>query len=176
MDEIYFKVLDVGCGTNPMGDVNVDLYVGVSEHRGPKSLMPKEIPNFVLCDACYLPFRDNSFEKVFSRHTLEHVGEKPQKTNIGPYKALKEIIRVASKAVEIYVPHRFAERKFWTKRNPGHRAFFNLKWFEDVIPRIEKELNVNLSVLSEVIYKPLIIYFLMMPDEIHLTLSKRERK
>jgi|GEM_PF-4856079 hypothetical protein len=162
-----------------MGDVNVDLYVGVSEHRSPMPLIPKEIPNFVLCDACHLPFRDNSFKKVFSKDTLEHVGKKPQRTNPAPYMALREMIRVASDTIEIYVPHRFSlsncEKKFWTKRNPGHRAFFNLKWFEDAIPRIEKELNINLSVLSEVIYKPLIVYFLMMPDEIHLILLKRKR-
>jgi hypothetical protein len=125
-----FQILDVGCGTNPMGDVNVDLYVGVSEHRDPKPLVPKEIPNFVLCDACHLPFRDNSFKKVFSKDTLEHVGKKPQRTNPAPYMALREMIRVAYDTIEIYVPHRFSlsncEKKFWIRR---HNAFFNLKWF-----------------------------------------------
>jgi|YelNatPaOPRAMG01_1025707.scaffolds.fasta_scaffold27363_3 ubiquinone/menaquinone biosynthesis C-methylase UbiE len=160
-----------------MGDVNVDLHIGVSEHRDTKPLKPREIPNFVLCDACYLPFRDNSFEKVFCKDALEHVGKKPQRTNLAPYKALKELVRVASKTIEVYVPHRFSlsncEKKFWIRR---HNAFFNLKWFETSVQRIEKELNVKLSILSAVLYKPLLIYFLMMPDEIHLILIKRKLK
>jgi len=168
-----FKVLDVGVGANPMGDVNCDLYVGKSEHRA-GLLIPSETPNFVKCDAVHLPFKDNAFEKVFSKDTLEHVGRKPQKTNTAPFRMLKEMVRVASHKVEIYVPHRFSlantEKRFWRRE---HNAFFNLKWFERVIPQIEKELGVKLSILVEVIRKPLIVYFLMMPDEIHIILVKR---
>jgi len=53
--------LDVGCGDVPKGDVNLDLfYYG----RG---------KNFVLGEAHHLPFRDETFTKVYSKHCLEHL-------------------------------------------------------------------------------------------------------
>ncbi len=156
-----------------MGDVNVDLFIGESEHRA-NPLIPEEIPNFRQCDACNLPFKDNSFPIVFSKDTLEHVGRKPPKTNPAPYKALKEMVRVSSRIIEIFVPHRFsmsnAEKRFWRRE---HNAFFNLRWFEWAIPRIEKELSVKLSIQVEVRRKPWLKFFLLMPDQIHIILLKR---
>lgn len=56
--------LDVGCGDVPKGDVNLDLfYYG----RG---------KNFVFGEAHYLPFKAESFVKVYCKHCLEHL-EKP---------------------------------------------------------------------------------------------------
>ena len=166
-------VLDVGCGANPMGDVNIDLFIGHTEHRS-NPLIPGEVQNFIQCDACKLPFNDNSFDIVFSKDTLEHVGRKPQKTNPAPYKALKEMIRVSSRIIEIFVPHRFsmanAEKRFWRRE---HNAFFNLKWFEWAIPKIEKELSIKLSILVDLRRKPWFGYFLLMPNEIHIILLKR---
>lgn len=168
-------ILDVGCGNNPMGDVNVDLYIGVSKHRDSRVLVPQNIPNFVLCDAAHLSFRDDCFEKVFSKDSLEHVGKKPQSTNPGPYMMLKEMIRVSKGDVEIYVPHRFSidncEKRFWIRR---HNAFFNLRWFKWAIPKIEKELGIRTSIFAEIIYKPIFLYFLLMPDRIHILIRKRE--
>jgi hypothetical protein len=166
--------LDVGCGSNPLGHVNVDLFIGDTEHRA-NTLIPEEIPNFIQCDACKLPFKDNTFPVVRSKDTLEHVGRKPQRTNPAPYKALKEMIRVSSRKIEVIVPHRFsmanAEKRFWKRE---HNAFFNLRWFEKVIPRIEKELSIKLSFLVEIKRKPWFWFFLLMPDRIHITFFKRE--
>lgn len=136
-------------------------------------LIPKNTPNFVLCDAQHLPFKDNSFELVFSKYALEHVGQKPQATNAGPFYMLKEMVRVSKRAVDVRVPHRFSlansEKKFWLRR---HNAFFNLRWFERVIPKIEKRLQVKLSVTVDLIFKPIFLWFVMMPDEIRVTLIK----
>jgi ubiquinone/menaquinone biosynthesis C-methylase UbiE len=53
--------LDVGCGDVPKGDVNLDLfYYG----RG---------KNFVFGEAHHLPFKDETFTKVYSKHCLEHL-------------------------------------------------------------------------------------------------------
>jgi len=55
------KVLDVGCGDNPKGDVNVDLFFYV------------QCKNFIAADAHYLPFKNGVFERVYSKHCLEHL-------------------------------------------------------------------------------------------------------
>ena len=55
------KVLDVGCGDRPAGDVNLDLF-----HYG-------KWKNFVIAEAHRLPFKNNAFEKVYSKHCLEHL-------------------------------------------------------------------------------------------------------
>jgi len=55
------KILDVGCGNNPTGDVNLDLFCyGKCE-------------NFVVAEAHSLPFRNNTFNKIYSKHCLEHL-------------------------------------------------------------------------------------------------------
>ena len=57
-------ILDVGCGLIGKGDVNCDLHIIDDENdRNQKSsgikLHSKMIPNFVLADANFLPFKDN---------------------------------------------------------------------------------------------------------------------
>jgi len=55
------ELLDVGCGDVPKGEVNLDLfYYG----RG---------MNFVFGEAHHLPFKDETFTKVYSKHCLEHL-------------------------------------------------------------------------------------------------------
>lgn len=98
------QTLDVGCGDRPKGNVNLDRNVGRTEelyfqHR---KINPKQIPNFIQADAHYLPFRKNSFNKVYCFHTLEHLAD--------PIKVLKEIIRVVNGEIEIRLPNHYHER------------------------------------------------------------------
>lgn len=52
--DAQLKILDVGCGDNPQGDVNCDIHT----YRNPEMLLSKpdyfvdikKIPNFVQCD------------------------------------------------------------------------------------------------------------------------------
>jgi len=80
-------VLDVGCGSVPQGDVNTDIFIGATPHHKFK-IRARRTPNFVLCDAQHLPFRDKAFSRVYTRHVLEHIPN--------PLQALKEYARVAS--------------------------------------------------------------------------------
>lgn len=90
--------LDVGCGNNPQGTVNCDLYVQLTEHRLVEDgyIKTKNIPNFVRCDALHLPFKENIFDVVKSRHVLEHLDN--------PLMVLKEWKRVAKRKVILVVP------------------------------------------------------------------------
>lgn len=94
--------LDVGCGDRPRGDVNCDLFVGESAHlgKGRGWIMPKKIPNFVKCDANYLPFKKGVFDVVFCSHVLEHKGVNAVETS-------KELVRVAKRKIVIVVPSLF---------------------------------------------------------------------
>ena len=60
------QTLDVGCGDRPIGDVNLDrFFYGKCE-------------NFVIAEAHYLPFKNNTFDRVYCKHCLEHF-ENPHK-------------------------------------------------------------------------------------------------
>lgn len=83
------RILDIGCGAYPRGDVNIDLF--------PKIPQPK---NFVLADAHHLPFANHSFTGVVCSHTLEHLQN--------PLQALKEMNRVSKYFVRIFVPSQFS--------------------------------------------------------------------
>jgi ubiquinone/menaquinone biosynthesis C-methylase UbiE len=58
---IALKILDVGCGNSPKGDVNVDLFFHV------------RCENFVIGEVHHLPFKTSVFENVYSKHCLEHL-------------------------------------------------------------------------------------------------------
>ncbi len=71
------ELLDVGCGDVPKGDINLDLfYYG----RG---------KNFIFGEAHHLPFKNESFLKVYSKHCLEHL-ENPLVFFREAYRVLKK--------------------------------------------------------------------------------------
>jgi ubiquinone/menaquinone biosynthesis C-methylase UbiE len=73
--------LDVGCGENAKGNVNIDQYV------------PKKIPmNFILCSAEKLPFQA-SFDCVRSSYVIEHL--------LDPVNFINECTKIAKKRVVI---------------------------------------------------------------------------
>ncbi|MFB0522304.1 MAG: class I SAM-dependent methyltransferase [Candidatus Bathyarchaeia archaeon] len=139
------EVLDVGCGHEPKGDVNVDLFMKATPHRSPdqrvcddKPLDVKAFPNFVCADACYLPFQDEVFSRAFSSHTIEHVGD--------PEKMLNELVRVSKHSVEVICPH--AESP-WASGplKPLHIHVFKSEWFQNVlsqIPNIDFDLRFKM--------------------------------
>jgi len=98
--------LDVGCGWNYKGDINVDLFLGKpifgredeqSIYKGWKRTRMRSIPNFICADCNCLPFRNNIFDVVFCHHTLEHRG-------VNLVQTCRELIRVANGKIVITVP------------------------------------------------------------------------
>ena len=119
-------ILDVGCGETPTGDVNVDLYPVRSHHRSHRGPLRKHlIANFVKADAMHLPFKDNSFDIVYSSHTIEHLSD--------PVQFLREAIRVAKRKVVVKCPHRYARPEMLHSQGDTHICYFNVSWFHKVL-------------------------------------------
>lgn len=81
-------ILDIGCGSVPEGDVNLDLYQGETPHHR-YLVKSRTIKNFVNSDAQSLPFRTNSIKILYSSQLLEHLPE--------PLTHLRECYRVLTK-------------------------------------------------------------------------------
>jgi len=91
--------LDIGCGANPKGNVNVDLFITKYAKRN-TNLRLMKIPNLIKADIHFLPFKDKTFNYSFCYHVLEHI-------EVKFIPALKELIRVTKHILEIELPHRF---------------------------------------------------------------------
>lgn len=120
---VDFKMLDVGCGTKPKGDVNVDFFRGglnpqTGDQIQGEFMSPQKIKNFIVADATHLPFKNESFEVVFSSHTIEHAQN--------PSAMLREICRAAKRKVIIRCPH----RKGSGAKMPYHFTYFDENWFK----------------------------------------------
>jgi hypothetical protein len=118
-----YNSLDVGCGSKPKGDVNVDFFgVGFNPQTGNQQegdfMAPRLIRNFVMAEATHLPFCDNSFNIVLSYHTIEHVPE--------PFKMYRELCRVAKRKVIVRCPHRLGSGA----KMPYHLNYFDEGWFK----------------------------------------------
>ena len=122
-EDVKFNMLDVGCGTQPKGDVNVDFFGdGFNPQTGDQIkgffMTSRNIKNFVMADAVHLPFRDGSFNVAFSSHTIEHIPD--------PLLMLREMCRVAQRKVIVRCPH----RKGSDAVKPYHINHFDEKWFK----------------------------------------------
>lgn len=119
-------ILDVGCGNNPRGDVNCDLYIVNSngDRQTGDTLSAKTIPNLVNCDGHQLPFKDQSFDSVFCAQVIEHT--------IDPFSFLRELSRVSSYNVIVETVHRYGEALNWHNHRwyrTHHVSHFNKAWF-----------------------------------------------
>ena len=125
-----FKIkLDVGCGSRPTGDVNVDCFIrGWNSQEGDQKqgefLNPRLIPNFVVAHAEFLPFKDECFEVVFSSHMIEHIKK--------PRKMLRELLRVSKRQVIVRCPH----RKGSGAKRPFHINYLDEEWFNDSFSKL----------------------------------------
>jgi len=123
---MQFRMLDVGCGVRPKGDVNIDLFPGLTVHRGCKArIEPGKIRNFIRADALHLPVRSKSFQIVYSNHVVEHVKD--------PVEFIREHLRVAKRKVIIITPHRYSRPKFLHRQLEAHKNFFSAKWFKKTL-------------------------------------------
>ena len=133
-----FKIkLDVGCGSRPTGDVNVDCFArGWNSQEGDQKqgefMNPQLIPNFVVAHAEFLPFKDECFDVVFSSHTIEHVKN--------PMKMLQELSRVSKRQVTLRCPH----RKGSGAKRPFHINYLDEDWFKVSLAKLGHQPKISI--------------------------------
>jgi SAM-dependent methyltransferase len=93
--------LDIACGAKPFPKATIlcDLNVRPVPDRRMKTLVTEGKP-FVLCDSCFLPFKDKAFDFATSYYLIEHMDN--------PWGMFKELKRV-SKHGFIQCPSWFSE-------------------------------------------------------------------
>lgn len=126
-------ILDIGCGNSPKGDVNCDLYRGKTPHlMGASNIIdPTKIPNFVLCDAEHLPFKESSFDLVNASELLEHV--------VNPTLLLTEMKRVSREIVTLDVPNL---RRLLPEENPAHIYTWSCKSLSNLLKLFFKDVVI----------------------------------
>jgi len=160
-------ILDIGCGWNPKGDVNTDLFLHKSIpnreyeqqiYLGYKRTIfykVQQIPNFICCDVYHLPFLNDTFSLVIASHILEHLDN--------PLKAIKEFNRICCGVCVIRVPNakmlKVQEENLhiysWnssTLQALLHRVFTYVhihKWYSKHHHKLETIKLLALQILSE---------------------------
>ena len=91
--------IDVGCGSVPIGFVNIDINFDANvHHKFRYNVREKKYNNFVLASGEFLPIRNKSMPMVFCSHMIEHC--------INPIEIMKEFKRVSTKWVVIVTPNK----------------------------------------------------------------------
>lgn len=122
-DSLDFNMADIGFGTIPRGDVNVDFFrSGFNPQTGDQTkggfVSPMKVKNFVLADATHLPFKDDAFNVAFSSHTIEHVQN--------PLLMLREMCRISKRKAILRFPHRRGSGAVM----PYHVNYLDESWFQ----------------------------------------------
>lgn len=132
--------LDIGSGggtkfkPSPRGDINCDI-----------SVPSTKVQNFIRCDAHFLPFKQNIFERVFLYNVIEHLE--------APFKALKEVYEVLIErgTLELATPNalhilkvvRAAKRGFYSPEE-DHIATYGLPELKSLLEKVGfKQINVE---------------------------------
>ena len=146
-------ILDVGCGDDAKGDINVDLSLNTMQIiRNQKKSIRTSVN--IVADGNYLPFKNNSFDKVMSHHVIEHT-----KT---PFKFLSELIRVSKNEVEIKCPHKLSR----DAKTAYHVSFFNKTWFGKACEALSPEIRYSVKVTLDMFKIGYLTFPFTRPDEI----------
>jgi SAM-dependent methyltransferase len=126
---VNIVILDVGCGSIPRGDINIDAVKksGYNLQTGNQwesdYIDVKSIKNYIIADVHHLPIKDKSIDVVLSSHVIEHVAH--------PALMLREMVRVSKRKVIIRYPHR---RGSGAKR-PFHINYIDENWIDIHCPK-----------------------------------------
>lgn len=143
-------ILDVGCGDNPKGDINLDIKLYSDEIVRGKVVRTRAD---IIGDVNNLPFRDNSFDKVICHHLIEHLDKYIH--------AILGLIKVSRREVEIRVPHRYSRNA----KAPYHKNYFSRSHVERVM-KLLREKGIIKG------YDVKIYYTILRPHEIEVKIYK----
>jgi len=122
--------LDVGCGENPRGDVNLDCYI------------PSRIPkNFILGSAEKLPFKEKSFDVIRSSYVIEHL--------LDPVNFIRQCVDMAKKKVIIITDNSDWLGEIFFRLVGSGRIFHDehyYKWSVEYMRNLLKRLGLNATV------------------------------
>ena len=137
-----FKILDVGCGIDPEGEVNIDI-TNVVEEYGNRP------PRFIIASACSLPFKDKSFIEARCNDLIEHLEDEEI------IAVLKELNRVADRVI-IKIPNAYfipgSWKYSWTTlntdyrrimRNFPHKQVFDTMMLREALEPIFKKVSIR---------------------------------
>lgn len=120
-------VLDIGCGENTRGNLNIDCYI------------PNNLPqNFILANAEHLPLNNNSIDTVLSYYIIEHL--------INPAIFIRNVYEIAKNRVEIATDNSewFGDVIF---RIIGSGRIFhgehNYKWSKEYMENLLRRIGVK---------------------------------
>jgi hypothetical protein len=129
-------ILDIGCGENAMGDINIDQYT------------PRNVPlNFILCSAEKMPFRAGSFFCVRNSYVIEHL--------LNPVDFIEQCIRLATCKVliitdnsdwigDLYFRFKGSGRIF----NPEHCYKWSIEYLRTLFSRLDIKVTIKACNLS----------------------------
>ena len=110
---------DVGSGANPHGNIQIDLKSEESDkHHRRLSVKPT-----VYADAHYLPFKDETFNRVLCLHIIEHLKR--------PFDALLEVKRVLKKSGSLRVE--IPNPREWLHERKEHLYSWHPDTFNNII-------------------------------------------
>lgn len=159
--EENFKSLDVGCGLNFKGKVNLDRYKKINPEINQFkniNINVHKIPNFILADALYLPFRNFSFKIIYCYHVIEHVKN--------PNKLIQELKRICTKngIINIKCPHRFSKNA----KMPYHKHYFTITWFNKKFKKNIFHVDISLTY-----WYPIPFVGFRLKDEITIRIKRK---
>jgi len=152
-------VLDVGCGRDPHGDINMDIYRPWEHNPHTRKPPLPKINNFILADAHHLPFKPSIFSKIICYEVMEHLEN--------PFKALKEMVRVlkSNGEIEITTPHRMMPMN-----NPTHKQHFTRSWFKKASTHLNCLCHV--TVIAWRFLPHPYITLIRLPAQLKITIKK----
>ncbi len=128
--------LDIGCGNNSKGSVNIDIY------------LPDRVPkNFIMASAEYLPFQDNVFDFVYSSYVIEHC--------LNPSHFIEEQVRLSNNKVMIITDNSEWIGDYWFRLTGNGRIFhdehcyrWTVEYLNNLINRLELNVKVKVDALN----------------------------
>jgi hypothetical protein len=136
-------IADIGCGDGAITNSFAEKYIVNAVDISSEALnhLDKRISSIV-CDARFLPWKDRSFDLVFSSEMIEHL----------PFKMLEEVIqelkRLPKKYLFLSVPNNEELRKRFTRCSNCHEEFHIYQHFHSFNENKIKKLFPEFKVLD----------------------------